>query len=167
MTALVMFFCLVAGALLQSLIPTWRWAGQAQAPVLLGLVVYYALAHDQRRMLQAAVVGGLLQDALGLVPWGYSAFAFCVVGLSVHRCRELVFEQQWLTHLVFGAVASGAATLLVGLLLRAGGTLQVPLAWAALKVFGAVALGAVVVPAEFAAVALLDRRLGNLQAEEA
>ena len=167
MTGLVMFFCLIVGAVLQTLIPTWLWTGQAHAPVLLGLVLYYALAHDTRRVLEVAIAAGLLQDALGMIPWGYSSFAFCVVGLAVHRCRDLVFARQWLTHLVFGALGSAAATVLLYALLRAGGAIALGPGWAALKVGGSLVLGAVVVPLVFATVAVLDRRLGNLQPGEA
>lgn len=167
MTSLVMFFALLAGALLQSLLPAWYWTGQTPAPLLLGVVVYYALAHDMRRVLQAALAGGLLQDALGMVPWGYSAFAFCVVGWMVHRFRDTVSLPPALSRAMWGALASAAATLLVYLLLRTGDALILPPGRAILKAAGALALGLLVVPMEGAILNALDRQLGNLPTEEA
>ena len=97
--------------------PTCRWLGQANAPILLGLVLYYALAHSRGTMLQAAIFAGLLQDALGMIPLGYSSFCFCVVALVVSKFKDMVFVHELVTHMLFGALASGAVTLaLYGLL---------------------------------------------------
>ena len=60
MTALLMWFVVVFGAVVQAALPAPAWLGQAQGPVLLGIVLYYGLAHSRGLMLQAAVVAGLL-----------------------------------------------------------------------------------------------------------
>ena len=114
-----------------------------------------------------ALVPVLLRRRAARVVAAVLLWAFCVVGLAVHRCRDLVFARQGLTHLVFGALGSAAATVLLYALLRAGGAIALGPGWAALKVGGSLVLGAVVVPLVFATVAVLDRRLGNLQPGEA
>jgi hypothetical protein len=93
------------------------WLGYAHAPLLLGLVLYYALTHDLFFLLTACFLAGILQDSLGLIPLGYSAFCFCVVGLVVIRSRELMFVRQWTTHLALGAVSAAGVSLALSLML--------------------------------------------------
>jgi len=158
----VMFFCLVCGAVLQAVWPTWLWLGQASAPFLLGLVLYYALSHGDGFMLLAAVLAGLLQDALGLIPLGYSSFCFCLTALIVSRFREMVFSGDWPAHILFGAVAAAGVSLVLSLLLSHDGRLLIGPGWTILKAFGAGLLGAIVIPFEFRVLEALDRMLGNL-----
>ena len=121
MIRLLMFMAVIVGAVAQAVFPTFRWLGQANAPILLGLVLYYALAHSRGTMLQAAIFAGLLQDALGTIPLGYSSFCFCIVALVVSKFKDMVFAHKLVTHMLFGALASGAVTLaLYGLLATAG-----------------------------------------------
>jgi rod shape-determining protein MreD len=165
-TSLLMFFALVAGAVLQAVFPTWRWLGQAPAPVLMGVVLYYALSHSRRHMLQAAIVAGLLQDALGMIPLGYSSFCFVVAALLVSKFKDIVFVHETLTHMSFGALASGAVTLALYGLLSKEDLVSLPGGWAALKTVGSMLLGAVVVPFVFEILESLDRTLGNTEARE-
>jgi rod shape-determining protein MreD len=158
-----MFFCLVCGSVLQAIFPTWLWLGEAGAPVLLGLVLYYSLAHDDWLMWLTALSAGILQDALGLIPLGYSSFCFCVVAWIVSRFRETVFTGDWPAHIVFGALSSGGVSLFLSIMLSHGGSLMIHPGWAVLKTFGALLLGAVIVPFEFRLMEALDRTLGNIQ----
>ena len=163
MIRLLMFMAVIVGAVAQAVFPTFRWLGQANAPVLLGLVLYYALAHSRGTMLQAAIFAGLLQDALGTIPLGYSSFCFCIAALVVSKFKEMVFAHELITHMLFGALASGAVTLaLYGLLATAGLVTLAP-GWTVLKVAGSMLLGAIIVPFEFELVAGLDRMLGNTE----
>jgi rod shape-determining protein MreD len=167
MTALTMLFTLVCGAVLQAVLPTWRWFGHANVPILLGIVLYYAVTHPRGMLLGAAVIGGLLQDALGMIPLGYSSFCFCVVALSAARFKDIVFEHEVITHMLFGALAAGLSTLLLYLLLiGAGVVVGARPGWGALKVIGSVILGGVVSPFVFEAMGALDRMLGNVEARE-
>lgn len=161
MTTLLMFMAVIVGAVAQAVFPTFRWLGQANAPVLLGLVLYYALAHSRGTMLQAAIFAGLLQDALGMIPLGYSSFCFCVVALVVSKFKDMVFVHELVTHMLFGALASGAVTLVLYGLLSTAGLVTLAPGWTALKVVGSMFLGAIIVPFEFELVEGLDRMLGN------
>ena len=163
MIFVVMLFSLVCGAVLQAVFPTWLWLGEAGAPVLLGLVLYYALTHDDLIMWLAALSAGLLQDALGMIPLGYSSFCFCVVAWIVSRFRETVFSGDWPAHLMFGGVCGAGVSLVLSILLAQNGSLVIHPGWAVLKTFGAGLLGAVVVPFEFRLMESLDRMLGNIQ----
>ncbi len=166
MTILLMVFSLVCAAVLQALLPPWAWLGQAGVPFLLSVVLYYALERGYGVMLAAAIAGGLLQDALGMIPLGYSSFCFCVAALVVERYRESVFVGQWLTHVVFGALASAGVTLGLALLLGAGGLAAPNPGRVVLKTVGALLLGALVVPLVFHVIDSLDRLLGNVEARE-
>ena len=167
MTLLVLVFALLTGVVLQALLPaTWAWLGAAQAPILLGVVLYVALAHDQRLLLFCALAAGLLQDALGQIPLGYSSFGFGLAGLVAHRYREEVFSHEGLTHALFGAAAGGLVTLVLYGLLRNNGSVHLSAAWALKKAAGAALLGALVTPAVCWLLTHLERRLGSRPAEE-
>lgn len=166
MTGLLMCFVLIAGAVLQAVFPTWRWLGEANVPVLMGVVLYYTLAHQGRLMLPAAILAGLLQDALGMIPLGYSSFCFVVAALIISKFKDLVFVHELVTHMSFGALASGAITLALYALLAHDGAVSLRPAWAALKTVGSMVLGAVVIPLEFELLEALDRMLGNVELRE-
>lgn len=158
-----MLCALVLGAVLQAVFPTWAWLGHAHAPILMGVVLYYALAHSMGATLAAAIVGGLLQDALGMIPLGYSSFCFCLVALLAGKFRDIVFVHERVTHVLFGALAGGGVTLLLYILLGKDGLVALRPGWAALKTGGSVLLGAVLVPFEFELLGAVDRMLGNLE----
>jgi len=166
MTSLLMLFVLVCGSVLQAILPKWHVLGQAGAPILLGIVLYYAFAHTRGTALWAAILAGLFQDALGMIPLGYSSFCFCIVVLVVEQFRDLVFVHEVLTHMLFGALAAGFVTLILYILLMQGGLITLRAGWGALKIFGSMLLGAVVVPLEFEVLESLDRMLGNVEARE-
>jgi rod shape-determining protein MreD len=162
-----MIFALICGAVLQALIPNWRVMGQAHVPLLLGLVLYYALSPDRGLMWTAAVLAGFLQDALGEIPLGYSSFCFCLVALVVSRFREDVFAHEILMHAVAGALAAGAVTLALTVLLTHDQAVVLSAGRIALKLVGSVLLGAAVTPVVFHALEGTDRMLGNLYEEAA
>lgn len=164
MNALTMLFALVCAALVQALLPAWDWFGQAKAPVLLMLVVYYALTRGRGWMLTAAVGAGLLQDALGIIPLGYSACLFAAIGLFVQRYRDEIFGFGVVTHIVIGGLAAGVVTFLLALLLVKDGLVVWEPAWVLSKILGAAGLGALSGPLVFRAIEHLDVRLGNLEA---
>ncbi len=161
MTTLLMFMAILVGAVAQAVFPTFYWLGQVNAPVLLGLVIYYALAHSRGTMLQAAIFAGLLQDALCMIPLGYSSFCFCIVAVVVSNFKDMVFVHESFTHMMFGAIASGAVTLALYGLLSAAGLVSLAPGWVFLKGVGSVLLGAILVPFEFEFIEGLDRMLGN------
>lgn len=160
MSALAILLSLVLAGALQAMLPAAAALGGAVAPVLTGLVVHYALTRSTGAMLFAAASAGIVQDALGLVPLGYSSAAFCLAGWVIHRWRAEVYEASSLTHAVFGALAAGGVCLLQALLLAAGEGLRPGGAAVALKTAGALLLGAVCVPWVCALARRLDTALG-------
>jgi rod shape-determining protein MreD len=164
MSSLVMICGAVAAGILQGCLPGWAWLGQVRPPLLLGVALYYALNHDRRLMVQAAILAGLMQDALGPVPLGYSAFGFVLTGAAVQRFRDELFIQQALTHLVLGAAAAAANTLLLAALLLGSGLIEVGPVGLALKILGAAAWALAAVPAACAGLRALDRLVGNIPA---
>lgn len=161
MTLLVMMLALLMGAAFQALLPGWTWLGGAQPPILLALVLFYAFAHRRGWMLCCALVAGLLQDALGQVPLGFSCFCFCLAGLAAQRYREDVVEDAFLAQMVFGGLAAGATTGLLYVLLLHTDAITVPPALALRKIFGTALLGALLTPLAFRAVISLERQLGE------
>lgn len=167
MKTMVMIFALLCGAVLQALVPNWRVMGQAHVPVLLGIVLYYAFSSDRGLMWTAAVLAGLLQDALGPIPLGYSSFCFCLVALVVSRVREEVFAHEILLRAGAGALSAGAVTLALSVLLMNDRAVILSAGRVGFKLVGSALLGMVVAPVVFGAMEGLDRMLGNLGEEAA
>jgi hypothetical protein len=163
MKLLAMLFSLVAAAVVQALLPAWGWFGHAKAPVLLGLVVYYALTRSRGWMLAAAVGAGMLQDGLGMIPLGYSACLFCLLGLVVQRYRDELYGFGVVTHVVIGCLGAGAVALGLAVLLAKDGLVVWAPAWVLSKIAGAAGLGALSAPLVFRLVERLDLTLGNLE----
>lgn len=166
MSALTMFVALVVGALVEALLPAWGFAGRASAPILLAVVLYYALYYPSSYLWTAAMLGGLLQDSLGLVPLGYSAVCFTIVALIASRFRDVMFLHEFWSHVWIGAVSASLATLLLSVLLKGSQQLGASFGWVAIRMLGSFLLGAFCVPAVMAAMAGVDRMLGNVRIGE-
>ncbi|MFH0908446.1 MAG: rod shape-determining protein MreD [bacterium] len=166
MTVLVLFVAVVLGAVVQATLPVLSAAGGVQAPVMVGIVIYYALTRDRAAMLTAAIVAGLIEDAMGLMPLGYSSFCYVLVGLAAQRFRETVLVRQWTTHVLFGALANGLVALALSLMLGLIRVSEIGVAWVLAKIAVAIVAGAIIVPLVFRFVAFLDRMVGNVEAEE-
>lgn len=163
MNWLVMIFSLICAAVAQALLPSWTVLGVARPPILLGVVMYYALTRSPEMAFLTAVLAGLTQDALSLIPLGYSACVFCLVAMSLRQFKEMVFVFRAVTHLVVGAVASAGVAMGLGLLLVFNGQIDINLSWLATRVLGALAAGAVVVPLVFRTIEWMDLHLGNIE----
>lgn len=167
MTALVMLFAVVVGAVLQAFLPAFPWLGYAQIPILPGVVIYYALVGDRATMISAAVLSGLVEDTLGLMPLGYLSFCYCVAGLVCQGFRDVVIARQWTTHVFFGAAVYFGITLTCFLLLAKDNLVHVDLWRVALRLMGSLITGAVAVPLVFNLLQRLDKSLGNVELGEA
>ena len=161
MTLFVLLLVLLMGAAIQALLPAWTWLGGAQPPILLALVLFYAFAHNRGWMLFCALLAGLLQDALGEVPLGFSSFCFALAGLAAQRYREDVVEGAVVAQMVFGALAAAGVTFVLYVLLRHAAAITVPTMWAVRKIFGTALLGAALTPLAFWTVISLERQLGE------
>lgn len=160
-----MVFVMIVGAVLQAVIPSWTHLGDSKAPILLGIVLYYALTRERNAMLRAAIFAGVLQDALGMSPLGYSSFCFCIAGLATNRFKDIVFGYRAVTHMMFGALGYLITTLMMSFLLSSTGFITPYPQWVILKCAGSLVLGAIAVPFVFRAVEDLDRFLGNMEAD--
>ncbi|MBN1670538.1 MAG: rod shape-determining protein MreD [Kiritimatiellae bacterium] len=166
MTLVVMAFVMIAAAVLQTLFPPWHALGQAKAPFLLGVVVYYALTRERKLMLTAGILAGLVQDSLSKIPLGYSSFCYCVVGAAINRFHDVVFSRKLITHMLFGAAAAACATVILYGLLARGGVIEDRWSRVAVKTAGTALWGMLVTPVVFHATERLDQFVGNVRAEE-
>ena len=160
MNLLVMFFVTFAAALIQAVVPAWGALGQAKVPALAAVVVYYALARERREMIAAAIFAGMVQDGLGLIPFGYSSFAFFLMGLLIAQSKDLVFVHETLTHMLFGLLMGAGSVVVIYLLLASTSLIELPVATALLKASGSALLGAVATPLIFLGCARMDRLMG-------
>jgi len=160
MKTLIMISLLLCGAFLQAFLPVIRMLGYAAFPVLTGLVVFFGLTHSRGVALRFAFVAGILQDGLSFTPLGFSSFCFCVAVWFLHRFKEEVFLNDWVTHVLFGAAANMFVVLTMYGLLSQAESLQLPFSYFALKMLGALLLGGVVVPVIFYLVDHLYQKLG-------
>lgn len=165
MNQLSIVFSLLVAALVQAVVPTTGWTGWAPAPVMCGLVVYYALVRPRGQVLEVALLAGLVEDGLSQTPLGTSSFAYAVAGLVIERYREDVVVRQWTTHIVFGALTNLAVTVFALAMLLKDGLIEPPALHAALRLAGAFILGGAVTPIVFQLMEGLDDTLGLTEAE--
>lgn len=167
MNLVIMGSALLIGAVIQQLLPGLTWLGQAKAPLVLSIVLYYALHRSLALMMMAAITGGVLCDSLEALPMGYSSTVFCVLGIGAWFCRDVVFSARGVTHIVFGFLGGlGLALGLYGLLLISEESLrEIACSEIALKAVGTALLSMILVPIVFAVLQLLDRLTGNIIVE--
>jgi rod shape-determining protein MreD len=165
--AMLMFMVMLGATLLQAALPGWPVLGYARFPILLGVVLYYALNHKLWIVVIAAFSAGMLQDSMSFVPLGYSSFLFCVAAVAVGRYRQLVLSDAIVTAIFFGGIAGFTVTLALYLLLKAGGHLACSGGTAALHIFGSTFLGIITVPAVFLLMTLMHRALELQEKEDA
>ncbi len=166
MNALVMGFILTVAALVQAVVPAPPWLGQAKLPALAAVVVYYTLARERRDWLWAAIMAGLLQDGMSLIPFGYSSFAFGLLAIHIARFRDVVFVHESITHMLFGSWMAAGSTLVLYVLLTSTGLIEWTVGQAGHKAVGAAALGLVATPWIFYGCARLDRLMGLVESTD-
>ena len=163
MTFILMTLLLMTGAIIQTLLPTYAILGQAKVPVLLAFIIYYSLNRNIRIMLIAALLAGILQDALSLSPLGYSSAIFIFIGWIISRYRGLVTTDSFMTPIVFGIIAGITVTLMQALLLAHSGLINIKPFWILLRIFSNGFLCALITPVVFILTKTLDRAVGNVE----
>mgnify|MGYP000106075071 CR=1 FL=1 len=167
MNRLVLWVSMFTCAMIQAVVPAWHSLGQAKAPLLLGVVLYYALSRVTFQVLEASILAGLLQDSLGPIPVGFSVLAFVFVGLLVNQFRDRVFGEHWFTHVIMGIGASVIVTMILYILLvGAGLRTGVSFSFVMSKSLGMSLLGIVTFPVVYFSIEKLDRALGNVNRGE-
>ncbi len=167
MNLIVMVLALICAVLAETVCPAANWMGQAKPPLVMCLVLYYAMCRPLPLMLGAVVFGGMLSDCLNAVFLGYSTICLAGVGLLARSYRDVVFSRRWFTHMLFGALAGMGMTLaLYGLLwLADSGMRTVYPGWVLMKVMGVGVYGLVLAPIVFRLMERLDRMVGNIKME--
>ena len=167
MNLVIMVVALLIGAAAQQVLPGLTLLGQAKAPIVLSVVLYYALHRSLALLVMAAIAGGVLCDSLEALPMGYSAAVFSVLGIVAWLYRDVVFSARGVTHMVFGFLAGLGLTFgLYGLLLVSEESMrEVSWLWIALKAIGAALLGMILAPIVFTVLERLDRLTGNIVVE--
>ncbi len=163
MTWLVASFAVLGGTLLQSLLPAPPLFGQAKAPILLAVVLYYTLNRRFHVALAVAAAAGFLQDMLSPLPSGGSVAGFCLGVWLIHRWNKLFIGESAITAAALGAMAAALQVCVQYVGLRLHGDLLWPIWMAALKVAGTVVYALVCTPLVFLAVGWLDRSVGNVE----
>lgn len=159
-----MAVALLIGAILQQVLPGLTLLGQAKAPIVLSIVLYYALQRSLGLLMTAAIAGGLLCDSLEALPMGYSAAVFCGLGIGARYYRDVVFSARSVTHMVFGLMAGLGLTfgLYVLLLFTEASLREVSFTGIAFKAVVTAALGMILTPLIFVILERLDRHMGNI-----
>ena len=96
---LVMLLSLGAAVVLEQALPAWQLGGQTRPPVLLCVVMYYALNYSHIVALAIALLAGVLADAIAGLPLGSASLTFALLAVAVNRIEFRVYP-QWLTHMV-------------------------------------------------------------------
>lgn len=162
----ILALLLLAAALFQSLTPAFALLASVKFPVLLGVTIYYALAHERGWWITAAILAGLLQDSLSLLPIGCSSLCFVLFGLAIYHTREFIFRDSLLTVAALGGGLAAAEVLLVyGMLRMSTEVVPAPFWWLGLKMGGSALLGLVTAPLVSLAAGMMERHVGVTQEE--
>ena len=92
--------------LIQLYLPSWGIFGNIKPPVLLSLVLYYALNGSVRTTFWAVGLAVLFQDSLDLGGFGPALLGFPLVAVLAHRLQEQIFLDHLITQMIFGALAA-------------------------------------------------------------
>lgn len=161
MNRLFMFSILFLCAMIQAIAPSWAGMGQAKPPLLLGVVLYYALTRQDSLVLECAILAGLLQDSLGPIPHGFTVMAMVTVALLINTYRDRIFAEHWFTHIMLGIASSALVSLMLYILLVSTGLRSgVQLSFALSKALGMSLLGMVMIPAVYWMLDHLELQLG-------
>lgn len=161
MKLLILLFWLLLGGTLQAALPAWRYMGQPAFPILLGVVLYAALNKKARYFVAAAILAGLVEDALSLAPLGYSSCSLLAAGTLAVLVRKEFFADRATTTSWVGALCAATATGTLALLLRSKGFVALTGREMLWRMAGSAVLAAVLVPLLFALMRGLERRLGT------
>jgi rod shape-determining protein MreD len=166
MKAVLALFLLLVAALAQSLAPGTAWMGASKPPFLLAVALYYALTHRRGAVVTVAMLAGILQDSLSLMPLGFSAFWFTGLGLLLHGMRGVLFRDSFTTVAIVGAVSSGLTVLVLFALLSLGAErVDVPFGWVMLKTGGNALLGLAVAPLVWLGAGTLEHGMGIMHSD--
>ena len=166
MTWIIMICLMVGGAVVQTVIPSSVVISGAKLPVLLSVVLYYALTRSVTTALVAAFLAGFLHDVLSQIPLGNSVFCFCVTGWLAGYFRNMVQPDLIMVNMFFGGITNVLVTVFFYLMLAQAGLIQYSWGWIVLRLFGALLLGMICTPLVFHLAGWIDRLVGNVEMEQ-
>jgi len=156
---ILMFLTLIAGALLQQLLPAWPLFGGIKPPVLAALTLHYALRRENADMWVAICTAALLCDGLDLGSFGPAVVAFPVIGIVAQRIRNEVFADEFFSQLFFGAVLGLFCTFVALVIYSITGQRPLHPGMVFLRLFGSIWLGMVTLPIASLAINKLEAAL--------
>lgn len=112
----------------------------AQIDLLPALVVYASLSTSIVTVATLAVIAGLSFDALSANPVGVTPLPLFMVGLLIHRQRDLILRDQPFAQFVLGLIASASVPVMTVLLLFTLGHAPI-IGWGSLWQWIVMALG--------------------------
>jgi rod shape-determining protein MreD len=157
-----MLFMVLAAGLLQDLVPTTALLGEVKVPLLLGVTLYYAITERGTAIVMTtAVLAGILQDSLSLVPLGFSSFLFGCLGLGVQRLPSHIVNRRWQSALVLGGLGYALYIILMQNMLVAGTDfVPGPAWWFWVRVVVAAIMGGAITPLVWRLAGHLEELLG-------
>lgn len=163
---LVMIFVTVLGGFIQAAVDPMPIFGHSKLPILLAVVVYYALNHSTGAASVAALLTGLLMDLLSLMPAGETSMVFLVIALIISLFRKLVHGDEMFTAALFGGGAALTSIFVSYHLLHKDGLIIVSTGALWCKALGSLLLGAIVAPFVFHVIHTVDSFSGNVAVRE-
>lgn len=146
MKRILTLLAILAGALLQQLLPGWPVFGGIKPPILAALVVYYALRREKQEMWLMVLLIALLHDGLEMGTFGPALLAFPIIAIAANRVRNEVFSDGLVTQMFFGMSASLFAMLISLLVFVLSGQRPFSFGIALMRLFGAMCLGIATLP---------------------
>ena len=161
-----LFFMLLLAAVLQAAVPPVPALGGAKLPFLLPVALYYTFAHEMGAMMVAIVTAAVAQDALGLIPMGYSLPLFFLVSMAFLSTRHSLQEDEFLTRMMIGGIAGFTVTLGLFLALVWTGAIHVGVGRGIAMALGTAVAASLTTPLVFGLAGWLDRVAGNVLPEQ-
>jgi rod shape-determining protein MreD len=161
-----MIFHLIIGAMIQTVVPSFAILGGAKLPILLAVVLYYALTRNASISLVAAFLAGFLHDVLSQIPLGHSVFCFCIAAWLASYFRNMVLTDSLFTTVLFGGVTNVVVTTVFFMMLVQDNLIHYSFWKIFFKLAGSLLLGMICTPVVFYLVGWLDKLVGNVEMEQ-
>lgn len=145
------------GAMIQSVLPHWAFAGSLDWPVLTCTLMVAVLHADRGTVIYAATLAGLLYDALSPAPLGISLPFFMLLGIGLHVLKTEVFADQPITYCILGLLAVSLKTLWFFFAFSLAGLRPVLPSLLIVRLGGGLLLGVLTAPAVYLVVSLFLR----------
>jgi cell shape-determining protein MreD len=108
----LMYIAMVCGALIQQFLPSWPIFGGIKPPVLMALVLFYALRREGAEMWGGILFAAILQDSLEYGKFGPMLLIFPAIYVVANKVRTEIFADGIVTQIFFGA-ATGLVAMMV------------------------------------------------------